>query len=109
MMSIVDNMRRKAANWPSPHVRRITPFIDLVMSGLDKLGIEPWQSSARQIEFDYNGKRYRVGYGHPHRSPRQSGGISIWRIEGNSKVLVRRFEKIEQASIFCLHPMLDDE
>src|SRR5215472_8713259 len=61
MMSIVDNMRRKAANWPSPHVRRITPFIDLVMSGLDKLGIEPWQSSARQIEFDYNGKRYRVG------------------------------------------------
>jgi len=106
-MNISHHMIDKAINWRSPHVRRIAEFIGPVISGLKKLGIEIYQCSARQIGFEYKGNRYRAGYDHPHKNPRQWGCISIWRIEGQSKVLVRRFEVLEDACVFCLHPKLD--
>ena len=103
----IDDLRRKAANWPSPHVRRITPIIDLVHDGLKKLGINPTPRGARQVAFEYNGKRYRAGYDHPVNTPRQRGAITIWRMNGVHKIVVRRFETLEQGSRFLLHPTLE--
>lgn len=84
-------------------------MIDLIGSGLDKLGVELRPHQSRMVEFDYRGHRYRAGYDHPVKTPRQKGALSIWRMEGVRKVLVRRFYTLEQASIFCLHPTLDVE
>ena len=89
-------------------MRRIAGMIDVVIRGLQKLNISVRLASARQIEFNYNGNLYRAGYEHPHKNPRSRGALAIWRIQGNTKILVRRFETLEDAAVFCRNPSLDE-
>lgn len=74
-MTTAEKLQKLAADWGSPHVRRQSGRIKVLLDRLTELDI-PWRRDGRQVLIGPNAE-YLGTYDHPHRNPRARGCIAI--------------------------------
>jgi len=111
----VTRLERMVVHWPSPHVRRILPFIRPLIEALLSIGavvtVAPSTETrqGRFVHIEYNGARFRGGYEHPKKNPRGRGGLFIFAMNGNRKAEgdpVARFDTFKDVIKFVNKPRL---
>jgi len=103
----IDRLTQLAANYRSPHVRRIAALIRPALEALDAAGVT-WERPRGKRYIVIAGGTMRARYVHPFRSPRRRGGLEIYQMNGNRRGrTVARISTFEDVVAFRRNPRLD--
>jgi hypothetical protein len=91
----------------SLHLRRVAPWLGLLILGVEKLKDRWWVSRSKQLCFEFNGRRFKARY---NRHLKPHGGIEIVEIETKSGLpdigVAKVISNLKEAAKFFRSPKL---